>query len=216
MPFSGQTHKRNQRDLHIMKNKSNYREAPTKLLLLDLDGTVREPKSGKFINTPTNQRIIPGVQERLAKYNLMQWIIIGITNQAGVAYKEPERQQYKTLDDCILEQRITLNRLDQLFKIYFSPDIKGIHVGHVLRNGGGLINIEEKKRQNKVYMDYAFFRKPDIGIWQLIYDDYQVDPKNVLMVGDRLEDRGFANAVGCQFLWADDWRNGACYEEAQD
>ncbi|NDJ25953.1 hypothetical protein GS682_31100 [Nostoc sp. B(2019)] len=39
----------------------------TKILFLDLDGTIRRTKSGTtFINKPENQEIIPGVQEAIA------------------------------------------------------------------------------------------------------------------------------------------------------
>ncbi|WP_414755593.1 hypothetical protein [Anabaena sp. CCY 9910] len=40
-----------------------------KLLILDLDGTVRRPKSGaKFINTPLDQEIIPEAAKAIAFY----------------------------------------------------------------------------------------------------------------------------------------------------
>ncbi|MEH1788842.1 MAG: hypothetical protein V7L23_25500 [Nostoc sp.] len=57
-----------------------------KLLILDLDGTVRRPKSGaKFINNPHDQEIIPEAQRAIAHYKSQCWIIVGATNQGGVA-----------------------------------------------------------------------------------------------------------------------------------
>lgn len=42
----------------------------SKILFLDLDGTIREPASGeKFINDPHDQRIIEGVREAIAHYS---------------------------------------------------------------------------------------------------------------------------------------------------
>lgn len=39
----------------------------TKILFLDLDGTVRRTKSGAtFINDPLDQELIPGVEEAIA------------------------------------------------------------------------------------------------------------------------------------------------------
>ena len=57
----------------------------TKLLMLDLDGTIRQCKSnpGEFINDPLDQKLIPGVTKAIARYS--DWEIVGITNQSGVA-----------------------------------------------------------------------------------------------------------------------------------
>ncbi|MBD0361546.1 MAG: hypothetical protein ICV55_01975 [Coleofasciculus sp. C3-bin4] len=52
-----------------------------KIFFLDLDGTVRESKSGaKFINDPYDQKLIVGVKEAIAHYNATGWQLIGITN----------------------------------------------------------------------------------------------------------------------------------------
>ncbi|YAF99498.1 MAG: hypothetical protein AB3A66_29745 (plasmid) [Nodularia sp. CChRGM 3473] len=68
----------------------------TKILFLDLDGTVRRTKSGKtFINTPLDQEIIPGVTEAISHYS--DHYLIGITNQGGVAAGK------KSLEDAIAE-----------------------------------------------------------------------------------------------------------------
>lgn len=53
----------------------------TKLLLLDLDGTIRQTKSAKkFINTPTDQEPIPGAIEAIDKYASDEYLIIGFSN----------------------------------------------------------------------------------------------------------------------------------------
>lgn len=57
----------------------------TKLLLLDCDGTIREPRSGaKFIQRPEDQKIIAGADKAIAHYHQEGWILVGITNQGGV------------------------------------------------------------------------------------------------------------------------------------
>lgn len=190
-----------------------YREPPTHALFLDLDGTVRRPLVGEFINNPANQEIIPGVQKRLAKYDLSQWIVFGLSNQGGVSYKDKFNPTYLTLEDCMEGLLITLKVLDPMFKIYAAVDMGGKHVCHVTRQGGGIINVEKKKQDNAIFMDYDSFRKPGIGMYQLIYDDYQITPDRILMVGDYKTDKRFAEAIGCQFLWAEDWLTGADYEE---
>jgi D-glycero-D-manno-heptose 1,7-bisphosphate phosphatase len=73
-----------------------------KLLLLDLDGTIRRSTIGEFINDPSDQEPIEGAIESLEFAQKQGWAMIGITNQAGVA------AGYKTLKSAILEQKKTL------------------------------------------------------------------------------------------------------------
>jgi D-glycero-D-manno-heptose 1,7-bisphosphate phosphatase len=89
----------------------------TKLLLLDCDGTIREPASGgKFIQHPSDQRIIKGADQALAHYHKNEWQIVGITNQGGVA------AGHKTIEDAIEEQLITLELFPEIEGIFFCPD----------------------------------------------------------------------------------------------
>ena len=100
----------------------NYAEARRnmKLLLVDCDGTIREPDSGeKFIQYPQDQRIIRGADKAIASYSPSEWTIVGITNQGGVA------AGHKSLSDCCNEQRYTLELFPQISAIYFCPDYNG-------------------------------------------------------------------------------------------
>lgn len=57
----------------------------TKLLILDLDNTVRRPKSGaKFISDPLDQEIIPEAGSAIAHYKSQGWLIVRerLTNYA--------------------------------------------------------------------------------------------------------------------------------------
>ena len=50
------------------------------LLILDLDGTVREPVSGnKFIQRPRDQRMIEGVEGSISYFAATGWKIVGVT-----------------------------------------------------------------------------------------------------------------------------------------
>ncbi len=83
----------------------------TKLLLLDLDGTCREPASGeKFIQHPLDQRVIFGADKGVAHAHKQGWTIIAISNQGGVA------AGHKLLEDAIAESHYTL-----------CPDFEGKH-----------------------------------------------------------------------------------------
>lgn len=55
------------------------------LLLVDLDGTIREPLSGKkYFQHPQDQQIILGADVAINAYKNNS-LIVGITNQGGVA-----------------------------------------------------------------------------------------------------------------------------------
>ncbi|GFZ89915.1 hypothetical protein [Okeania sp. KiyG1] len=84
------------------------------LLLLDMDGTIRKPRStSKFINTPEDQIPINGAIQAVQHFHKKNYLIIGCTNQGGVG------AGYKSLDDCIEEQQITLKIFPEILKILF-------------------------------------------------------------------------------------------------
>lgn len=71
-----------------------------KLLMVDCDGTIREPLSeAKFIQHPHDQKIIKGADRAIADYHAQSYNIVGISNQGGVA------AGYKSLERTIAEQR---------------------------------------------------------------------------------------------------------------
>lgn len=161
-----------------------------RLLLLDLDGTIREPLNGeKFIQHPRDQRIIKGADKALAHYHTEEWLIIGISNQGGVA------ALHKTLEDALEEQRYTLEMLPQMQEI--------------------LICTEYPPKDNYCYIvtrknllvcdNYSQYRKPGTGMIQCGIE--RTNPVQVWMVGDRHEDEAAANAAGVNFMWADIWRD---------
>lgn len=181
-----------------------------KLLLLDLDGTVREPKSGaKFINDPLDQKLINGVEEAIARYQ--DWTIVGVTNQGGVA------SGFKTLEDAIAEQRITLELCPQLDQILFCPDFEGNTGGRVVRVGESFYDFTVDRTGIE---GIRGLRKPEPGMIDLAFEYYQsgaysfardkfgdnVRITQTLMVGDREEDQLAAQAAGVEFMWAETWR----------
>lgn len=167
----------------------------TKLLLLDLDGTVRRCKSNPqgFINDPKDQELIEGVEEAIARYASEGWSIVGITNQGGVA------AGHKSLEDAIAEQAYTLLLLPQIEIILFCPDFEGRQCWKV---GGG----------SSGEVGYAFpfvgtYRKPNPGMLELAQALYH-NPQEILYVGDRSEDEQAGAAAGVRFMWAEEWWTG--------
>lgn len=61
-----------------------YRLQPA--LCLDFDGTIRFSKRAEFINSPADICLFPGVEPVLWEYRGKGYLILGITNQGGVAF----------------------------------------------------------------------------------------------------------------------------------
>lgn len=77
-----------------------------KVLFLDKDGTLTQAANPKaFVSNPTDQFLIAGVFDRVAKYVADGFTPIIISNQGGVAYG------YKTEADAIEEMRYAMNLL---------------------------------------------------------------------------------------------------------
>jgi D-glycero-D-manno-heptose 1,7-bisphosphate phosphatase len=154
------------------------------------------------------KKLIDGVEDAIAKYsNEEEWLIVGITNQAGV------RHGFKTLESCIDEQLKTIKLLPQLFAVYFCPD-DGETV-HLVGSGKAGISSSSFDRRKPtgaarhLYYPYYSFRKPEIGMLQYATADMLGTtriPEGSFMVGDRLEDKQCAKNAQIPFVWAHEWR----------
>ena len=161
----------------------------TKIIFLDLDRTLRETASGKtFINEPTDQQPIEGTQKALAYYQSKGFILIGITNQGGVA------AGHKSLESAIEEQRITLELFPELPEIFMCTSYDGQTCCSVSKDQ---IN-EFGSTDSKISC-----RKPGAGmILVALQGFYTVNIENCWMIGDRPEDEACAAAAGVKFVWA--------------
>lgn len=162
-----------------------------KLLLVDLDGTVRQTVSGKkFINTPLDQQLMPHVEMRLDEAIVDGWTIIGVTNQGGVA------AGFKSLEDAIAEQEETLRLAAQISEIFFCPDA-----------GQTCINVDRDGTQGRSTLDgdATDYRKPNPGMLLRAHKGQKWE--RILMIGDRDEDELAAKAAQIEFMWAHTWHS---------
>lgn len=156
------------------------------VLCLDLDWTVRSPKSGKFINSADDIQLFDEVESRIWEYKNKGYLIAGVSNQGGVAYG------FKTHDDNIKELDATI----ALFE----------------NNPFDIIKCAYHHPQGDVspYNHKSLLRKPYIGMLALIEVDafdagIIVNWKKSLFVGDREEDRLCAENAKIDFKWAWDF-----------
>ncbi|HLO52519.1 MAG TPA: HAD-IIIA family hydrolase [Kamptonema sp.] len=164
----------------------------TRFFFFDLDGTLRQPKSGaKFINKPEDQEPIPGTQEAVKYYHSKGFVCIGVTNQGGVA------AGHKSLEDAIAEQLITLESFPELYSVIFCPDYEGKYAYRCHRN---MYHCVAEK-----YPDLqGTYRKPGDGMIKLALIESETEEvEDCWMVGDRPEDQQCAANAGINFIWAD-------------
>lgn len=160
------------------------------VLFLDLDGTIRESRTGGFIDGPDDVQIIQGRGAVLEKYFNEGWVLIGVTNQGGIAHGHKDPSQVHA------ENRKTNDLLQGKLKdIYFSP----FH----------------EESDHKVFGRASLLRKPHYGMLvQAEIDlprDHGILPAidHSLMVGDREEDQKCAEKAGIDFQWAEEFFDDA-------
>ena len=149
-----------------------------------------EPASGgQVIQHPLDQKIMHGADVAIALADAQGWLILGITNQGGVAAGK------KSLEECVQEQYYTLELIPKLHKILFCPDYEGKQLGVVYRGFHNVITPS----------GYSSFRKPEPGMIEYaLAATHDID--ECLYVGDRPEDKQAIASAGIKFLWADAWR----------
>jgi len=162
-----------------------------KIIFFDLDGTLRQTKSGAtFINDPADQQPIEGTQKALSYYQEKGFLLIGITNQGGVA------AGHKSLQSAIEEQRITLELFPELSEIFFCPNWG--ESCYQLSRGNQPLEFSAPLSGDGTAISC---RKPGHGML-LTATRPLAELKDCWMIGDRPEDQQCAEAAGVKFVWA--------------
>ena len=146
------------------------------VLFIDMDQTVRRSKSDPkgFIKGPDDIELMPGIEDILWMYRQHGFVIVGVSNQGGVAHG------HKTDKQNVEEMQRTMS----LFKC--NP-FYGVKWCYFMEDG----RVPE-------YTAYSMFRKPNIGMLietetELRHNNqWNIDWRNSMMVGDRAEDEGCA------------------------
>lgn len=158
-------------------------------LCLDWDGTIRRSSSGAtFIKNFQDIELIPGVERLIWRYRSMGYLILGISNQAGVAHG------FKLPMEIENEMDVTLN----LFQM--NP----FHIVKMCYHDG--------KGKIAPYNKRSLCRKPDVGMLAVMETEayqngYVIDWDNSLFVGDRPEDEECAKRAGIPFRHIDSFLN---------
>lgn len=155
------------------------------VLVLDIDGTViRNKNGGEFINWAEEVELFPGAEKKIWEYRERGYLILGISNQGGVAHGHQSYPQVSQKFDAMLAA-FDKNPFHLVKFCCFDP--AGTVYPYDIR---------------------SLCRKPDYGLLAIaeneFYDaGYRVDWDNSLFVGDRLEDAECARLAHIPFDHAD-------------
>ena len=141
---------------------------PTKLIILDRDGTINEDRDD-FVKSPEEWVPIPGALEAIARLNHAGWHTVVATNQSGLGRGTYDmaalNAMHIKMNQLLAKQG---GRIDAVFFCPHAPE------------------------------DVCTCRKPLPGLFVQIGERFSVDLKHVPVVGDSLRDLQAGVAVGCE------------------
>ena len=173
-------------EVDVLSARDDWVASPA--LCLDLDGTVRfnrEQPEG-IINHPDQVAVYPDVERKVREYRDRGYLIVGISNQGGVAYG------YKTAEGVDAEMAATLACFERdpfhIIKVSFHCE-------------GGTVG---------PYAYRSLQRKPKYGMLALVEAEafeagIVVDWKHSLFVGSGNADRQCAKAAGIEYVDANEF-----------
>lgn len=177
----------------LLTNFPSADSAPA--LVVDLDHTIRHPRSGEYIDDPSDIAFYDGVLPALKRYREAGVLVLGLTNQGGVAYG------HKTEQDLREEMQV-MRRLAGAAGLEEFP-MDAIYAEPVMAGGS-----------REGYDHESLGRKPRYGGLAILEHELRgrgamPEWTRSLMVGDREEDQTCAQEAGLDFMGAVEWRRQA-------
>jgi len=141
--------------------------AQTKLIILDRDGVINHDSS-EFIKSPQEWRPIDGSMEAIALLNQAGYVVVVATNQSGISRKLFDMQILNAIHQKMHEAAQHVGAT--IDAVFFCPHAADVNCD---------------------------CRKPKPGMLREIAKRYDIDLKNVPVVGDSLRDLQSGFIVGC-------------------
>lgn len=151
-------------------------------LFLDRDGVINVDHG--YVCKPEDFDFVDGIFELVAEANRLEYLVVVVTNQAGIGRGYYTEADFLALTDWMCTQFVEHGaRIDA---VYFCPD----HPEH----GIG------------AYRKESNFRKPGAGMLQQAATQLEIDLPRSLIVGDKDTDMqaGALAGVGCLLLFGKD------------
>lgn len=163
-------------------------EKATRLLVLDLDGTVRKgfDELGRFVNGPEDVEVFPEAVSQMQKWKAAGGRIIGASNQGGIALGHVTLRA--VADAMMVTHTATGGLFDKIAFCRHHPGAKDPEFARCWcrKPAPGLVieaGLDLARQFNEFY-----------------------PPHLALFVGDRPEDEECARICSIDFMWAKDWR----------
>lgn len=149
-------------------------------LFLDRDGVINRPGRQGFVFDPGEFTLLDGVSQMIQRFNQMNWRVIVVTNQGGVAHGFYSEADVQAVHDHMLDQLSAVGAsLDAIYQCPFDP------TGSV-----------------RPYMKHSEWRKPRPGMLKQAMTDFAIDVGKSFLVGDKATDIRAAEATGVRgFLY---------------
>jgi D-glycero-D-manno-heptose 1,7-bisphosphate phosphatase len=144
-----------------------------KALFLDRDGVVNKEKGHLY--KIEDFEFIDGIFEICREFKNRDYLIIVITNQAGIARGKYTEEDYKTLTQWMLERFLEKGiKIDAVYHCPHHPDFKSV----------------------------CECRKPSPGMLKKAQENFDIDMKSSVLVGDKESDieAGLLAGVGKKIL----------------
>ena len=140
-----------------------------KAIFLDRDGVINIEVS--YLSDPADFKLIEGTIEALRILKQKKYLLIVITNQAGIARGYYTEERLKEIHEKM--ERILKENNIQLDDIYYCP-------------------------HHPEFTGPCNCRKPNPGMLLKAQEEHQIDLKNSYMIGDTLNDIKTGINVGCK------------------
>ena len=149
-----------------------------KVLFLDRDGVINV--DSKYTYMPSDLHFVDGIQTLIKKAKLKDYYVICITNQSGIARGLFNENDFHTFMKY-LNNRLKISIGFELDAYYFCP-----------HHPSGTV---------KEYSLECKCRKPEIGLFQLAANDFEIDFANSIFIGDKLTDLIAAESMNIKNLF---------------
>jgi len=141
-----------------------------KLIILDRDGVINED-SDDFIKSPEEWHAIPDSLNAIAALNKAGFTVIVASNQSGIGRGYFSTDALNKINQKMINELAKKN--GTIKKIYFCPH----------------------KPE-----DHCDCRKPKIKMFKNIENDFQIDLKETISIGDSYRDYEAAKEIGSRFI----------------
>ena len=163
--------------LHVRKKTNILKQ---KCVFLDRDGVINKVKKNSYIKKFVEFKFLPGVIKSIKILNEKDYLVIIITNQAGVGKSIMSEKQLNLIHQKMMKI-INLKNGGIINDIYYSPYYK-----------------------NSKYLRYrqnCKNRKPNIGMFKMAIDKWNIDINNSFFIGDSVSDMLAAKKLNLKFYY---------------